>query len=287
MAESPSVSIVIPSFGGAGYLDVALASIAPLASRAQAEVLVISDGPDDAVAAVAQRHRVRRVTLPEHSGLNSARNAGLDAARSDLIAFVDNDVAAPDEWLAALVAGAQRYPDREVFGGPIHARLERRLPACGREPPPITTLYAGPVDRDVPIVWGTNMMIRRSAFQRVGRFDPQLSGRGDEEEWLLRYAASGGRIRYLAAAALDHRRTAEDSRLVALTRAAYGQGREARRHDRRIGNQRSLACELRTLLGCAWHTVRRRCAYGIVMGARTAGTVREALIETTRNIAAR
>ncbi|MGH3261313.1 MAG: glycosyltransferase family 2 protein [Trebonia sp.] len=279
MAETPTVSIVIPSFRGAGYLDVALASIAPLACPARAEVIVVSDGPDDAVTAVVERHGVHRVTLPQHSGLNSARNAGINAARSDLVAFVDNDVAAPEGWLAALVAGAERYPDHEVFGGPIHARLERRLPACGREPAPITTLDAGPVDRDVPIVWGANMMIRRSAFERVGHFDPQLHGRGDEEEWLLRYAASGGRIRYLAAAVLDHRRTAEDSRLAALTRAAYGQGREARRHDCRNGTQRALASELRTLLGCAWHTIRRRCAYGIVMGAKTAGTVREALAE--------
>ncbi len=28
------------------------------------------------------------------------------------------------------------------------------------------------------------------------------------------------------------------------------------------------------LAGCAWHTVRRRCPYGIVMGARAAGTLR-------------
>jgi methyl coenzyme M reductase subunit D len=64
-----------------------------------------------------------------------------------------------------------------------------------------------------------------------------------------------------------------------LARAAYGQGREIRHHDRRSGKVRSVPAELRTLAGCVWHTVRRRCAYGIVMGARTAGTLREALAE--------
>jgi GT2 family glycosyltransferase len=123
------------------------------------------------------------------------------------------------------------------------------------------------------------MAIRRSAFEHVGRFDEGLHGRGNEDDWELRYTARGGRIRYLAGAGLDHRRTAADARLSVLARAAYGQGRESRRHDVRIGTARPLRTELRTLVGCAWHVVRRRCAYGIVMGARTAGSIREALAE--------
>lgn len=275
----PVASIVIPAYRSPDYLDVTLASIAPQAAAAGAEVIVVSDGPDPANAAAAARHGVVLVTLPEHAGLNTARNAGIDAAASDLIVFVDQDVDAPAGWLDAVIAGAAAYPDLEVFGGPIRARLESRLPACGREPPPITTLDAGPADCDVPLVWGANMTMRRRAFERVGRFDPALLGRGDEEEWLLRYTATGGRIRYIASAAIDHRRTAADSRLSVLARAAYGQGREVRHHDRRSGKARPIPAELRTLAGCAWHTVRRRCAYGIVMGARTAGTLREALAE--------
>jgi hypothetical protein len=63
-----------------------------------------------------------------------------------------------------------------------------------------------------------------------------------------------------------------------LARAAYGQGREARRSDQRLGKPRPIRSELRILAGCAWHTVRRRCAFGIVMGARSVGSLREALI---------
>jgi GT2 family glycosyltransferase len=277
--DTPIASIVIPAYRAPDYLDVTLGSITPQAAAAGAEVIVVSDGPDAANAAVAARHDARLVTLPAHAGLNTARNAGIDTAGADLIVFVDQDVDAPDGWLDAVIAGAAAYPDLEVFGGPIRARLETVLPACGRHPPPITTLDAGRADRDVAMVWGANMTMRRSAFTRVGMFDPGLLGRGDEEEWLMRYTAAGGRIRYIAAAAIDHRRTAADSRLSVLAKAAYGQGREIRHHDRRSGKASSISAELRTLAGCAWHTVRRRCAYGIVMGARTAGTLREALAE--------
>lgn len=123
------------------------------------------------------------------------------------------------------------------------------------------------------------MAIRRSALERVGRFDERLAGRGDEEEWERRCTAAGGRIRYLAKAGLVHRRTPADATLRMLARAAYGHGRAARRNDVRKGAAPTIRAELRTLAGCAWHTVRRRCANGVVMGAHTAGRLREALAE--------
>jgi GT2 family glycosyltransferase len=248
------------------------------AREAAAEVIVISDGIDQPTAAVAERHGAILVSLPEHRGLNAGRNAGIRAAQSDLLILIDQDVDAPPGWLEALLDGATANPDREVFGGPIRARLEGGGPrACGREPAPITTLDFGSEDRDVPYVWGANMMIRRSAFNRVAYFDEGLHGRGNEDEWEDRWVAQGGCIRYLARAGLDHRRTAQDARLRVLASAAYGQGREARRSDVRAGKPRTVRAELRVLAGCAWHTVRRRCAYGIVMGARSAGSLREGL----------
>ena len=56
-------------------------------------------------------------------------------------------------------------------------------------------------------------------------------------------------------------------------------GRTARRNDVRTGRGPSLPAELRTLVGCVWHTGRRRCANGIVMAAHSLGRVRETLAE--------
>ncbi len=279
MAGAPSASIIIPTRGRSSYLDVTLRSVVPQAEMARAEVLVVSDGHDPEASAVAQRHGARAIALPQPRGVNATRNAGIQAARSELLVFIDDDVDAPAGWLDALLAGINASPDREVFGGPIRTRLEGGPRGCGREPGPITALDAGVEDRDIPRVWGTNMAIRRSALDRVGSFDEALSGRGDEEEWEQRYTAGGGRIRYLARAGLVHRREPADSRLLVLTRHAYEQGREARRHDIRSGNPRTLRAETRVLVGCAWHLVRRRCAYGIVMGARAAGSLREGLAQ--------
>ncbi len=278
MPSRPIASVVIPTRGRADYLEVTLGSVTPQAEAAGAEVIVVSDGPDPATEATAAVHGARLVSLPAPRCLNAARNAGVAAARGELIVFIDDDITAPAGWLAAILAGAQAAPDRDVFGGPIRARLEGGGPrACGREPAPITTLDLGPADRDCEFVWGANMAIRDRAFERLGGFDETLSGRGDEEEWERRYAAAGGRPRYLHQAGLEHRRTAADATVRALSRAAYALGRTARRNDVRKHAAPGLGAELRVLAGCAWHAVRRRCAIGIVMFAHTAGRLREAL----------
>lgn len=277
---TPTASIVIPTRDRPDYLEVALASVAPQARAASAEVLVVDDGQDPGTARVAQRHGVH-VIRPAGHGLNAARNAGIAASSGDPVVLIDDDIAAPPGWLATLLAGIAATPDRDVFGGPIRARLEGGGPrACGREPAPITTLELGPTDRDVANVWGANMAIRRRAFELAGAFDESLTGRGDEEEWQQRYAERGGRVRYLAAAGIDHRRTADDATVIKLSRAAYVLGRTARQNDLRKGAAPSLVAELRTLAGCGWHTLRRRCAIGIVLAAHTAGRLREALAES-------
>jgi GT2 family glycosyltransferase len=275
----PTTSIVIPTRARPDYLDVTLRSITPQAAQADAEVLVVADADDRSTAIVAQSHGARLITV-ETPGANAKRNAGVAASHTELLVFTDDDVEAPANWLQQLLKGAHGSPDHDVFGGPIEARLEGAgLRACGRESAPITTLDLGPADRDVPFVWSANMAVRRRALEDVGPFDETITIRGDEEDWQRRYAARGGRVRYLASAGLVHRRSAADATVGKLARAAYGHGRAARRYDARKGAAPPLRSELRTLAGCGWHTVRRRCANGIVLGAHTAGRLREALAD--------
>ena len=95
------------------------------------------------------------------------------------------------------------------------------------------------------------MAVRRSAIERAGPFDEARELYGDEQEWQARVKAAGGRIRYVAGAALDHRRAGDDARLRALCRAAYRRGQASRRFDVFKGTAPSLAAELRVLAGCA------------------------------------
>ncbi len=275
----PRCAIIVPTRGRPGYLDVALGSIAPQAAAHETELLVIDDGPDDATRAVAERHGARYVAHPGPLGLNHARNTAIGATTAELLAFVDDDVAVRDGWLAALLAADAAEPaDVGVFAGPIHVRIEdHRFRACGREGGPITWLDHGDADADCHYAWGANLTIRRAAIERVGGFDTSLGIYGDEEEWQDRWHADGGRVRYIAAAALDHRRASDDARLRSLCRAARFRGRASRATDERKGTAPVLAAELRTLAGCALHGPRRRCAMGPVMTWHSLGRVERAL----------
>jgi GT2 family glycosyltransferase len=275
----PRATVIIPTQRRAQYLDVALGSILPQAAAHGAGVLVVDDGGDAATQATAARHGAEVLVLEPARGLNAARNAGAAHVDSELLLYVDDDVRVRPGWLAALLEAHEREPpDVGVLTGPIVARIEdHAYPTCGREGLPITFLDLGPADTDAPHAWGANMTIRRSALERIGPFDETLGTYGDEQEWETRLVAAGGRMRYIAAAALEHRRAGDDARLRSLARAAWFRGRASRRFDGLKGASPSLAAELRVLAGCIVHGPLRRCMNGPVLTAHSAGRLREAL----------
>jgi GT2 family glycosyltransferase len=298
---NPTASIVIPTRARPEYLEVALASIAPQAAAAGAELLVVEDDhPSPAVQALAERFGARYLSHARPLGLNAARNTGVANSHGELLVFVDDDVEVRSGWLQALLLAAREHPHAEVLAGPIHPRLEghggwgRR--SCGREGSPITSLDLGPADTDhVRYAWGANMTVRRRALERVGPFDVALAGAGDEQEWQDRLRAAGRDaaasrngaepaepIVYIAAAALDHRRTPADARLRPLAHAARARGRASRRYDAWRGAPPSLPRELRTLAGCLGHVLRRRCPAGLTMAAHSFGRFEEGVRERRR-----
>jgi glycosyltransferase involved in cell wall biosynthesis len=276
VSPEPVVSVVVPTRNRAGYLDVTLRSLA--AQDVPHEVIVVDDASDDGTQRVAEAAGVRYLRQDTPSGPNAARNRGAAEASAGLIAFVDDDVDAPPGWLRALVDGAERHPGALTLGGPIRARFDGPAPrGCGREQPPITTLDLGDMDTEARFVWSANMLVRREALELAGEFDEGLPPGGDEEEWLRRLHDRGGRVMYVADAWLWHRRAGDDARLRSLMRGAYHRGRNLRAWDVRRGEAPPFRSELRVLAGCGWHTLRRACPQGLVMGAHSAGRAVEAV----------
>lgn len=97
--SAPSVTVCIPVYNGAEYLDEAITSMRRQSLEA-IEIIVVDDGSTDGSLAIAQRHaaadrRVRVVRQP-HGGVAAARNRCLVDATSEFVAFLDaDDVALP------------------------------------------------------------------------------------------------------------------------------------------------------------------------------------------------
>jgi glycosyltransferase involved in cell wall biosynthesis len=108
---TPSVSVVVPAYNAARYLDISIPSV--LAQTwTDFELIVVDDGSTDATAEKVggfQDPRVRLVSQVNR-GLAGARNAGIRAARGEFIAFLDADDLWHPEKLARHVEHLRRRP---------------------------------------------------------------------------------------------------------------------------------------------------------------------------------
>lgn len=97
------VSIAVCTRNRRAYLERCLTALLPAVSD-RAELVVVDDASTDGTAtylqSLAAAHRALRVvTLAARAGVSDARNAALDAARGEIIAFTDDDCIPEPAWL--------------------------------------------------------------------------------------------------------------------------------------------------------------------------------------------
>lgn len=115
----PEVSIVVPLYNKADYVERCVASIRSQ-TLADFEAIIVDDGSTDssvkdfahACAGDARFTIIRQA----NGGVSKARNTGIAQARAEIVAFLDAD----DEWsptyLEAIAALARRHPDATLLG---------------------------------------------------------------------------------------------------------------------------------------------------------------------------
>src|SRR5215213_2921854 len=121
MARRGLVSVVLPVRNERRHLGDQLSALAEQTYDGPWELVVVdngsTDGSGDVARSFAPRVPALRVVSAPRRGLNHARNAGVRAARGEVLAFCDaDDVAAPG-WLAALVEALDGEVD--IAGGAL------------------------------------------------------------------------------------------------------------------------------------------------------------------------
>lgn len=118
--RAPRVSVLLPCWNAASFLERALKSVCAQ-SFPELEIVAVDDGSTDDTPRLledwAGRDGRLRVVRREHAGLVAALNAGLAEARGELVARMDaDDIAHPRrlEWQVALMDGR---PEVTVVGG--------------------------------------------------------------------------------------------------------------------------------------------------------------------------
>ena len=118
MENRPLLSFIIPTYNCEAFLDETLGSVLDQLPD-NCELIVADDGSEDStpemLAKYAASSENMRVTYCEHGGASSARNAGLDLARGEWIAFMDCDDCLKDGFFQKSLPLTEMDADLYVF----------------------------------------------------------------------------------------------------------------------------------------------------------------------------
>jgi len=98
MATIADTSVVIPARNAATTIGPCLDAIARL-NPPPIEVIVVNDASTDATAQIAAERGAKVIHLTRNVGPGPARNAGVNVARGEYVAFTDSDCQVPPDWL--------------------------------------------------------------------------------------------------------------------------------------------------------------------------------------------
>jgi glycosyltransferase involved in cell wall biosynthesis len=150
------------------------------------EVVVVDEASTDDTQSVIAGFSDTRVRVLRHEvpcGVSTARNRGAAAAAGEWLAFVDDDdLWAPDKLAQQLRAAAST--DRDwVYTGSVNISDDGDI-IYGRPPlPPEQMMMVLPRYNAIP-GGGSNVVVHRAAWERVGPFDTRLRNTEDWEMWI-------------------------------------------------------------------------------------------------------
>ncbi len=185
--KTSAASLVVPNWNGKDLLQRFLPSwLAAIANHPGSEVVVVDNGSTDGSAAWIRQNypEVRLIALPENLGFGGGSNAGIEAAKNDIVVLLNSDMRVDPDFLPPLLAG---FTDEKVFA--VSCQIFLGDPAKRREETGLThglwrdgALWVShtedrAVDRLFPCFYGGggSCAFDRRKFLELGGFDPLLA----------------------------------------------------------------------------------------------------------------
>lgn len=216
-----SVSVIVPHFNRPNLVREALLSIHAQTVR-PAEVLLVDDGscPENQEKLRFLSDLAIILVSPQNAGVSAARNLGAHYARSQWLAFLDDD----DLWLPDKLERQIRYieahPEVMALGG----GMTMRSPGCSdqywgeRNTYKVTLAHALCFTASM----SGSLLIRRDVFLNLGGFDTRLSHMEDYE-FGIRLLASGCETHFLGEPLFIYDRGGREQASAQLTRMYKGE----------------------------------------------------------------
>jgi glycosyltransferase involved in cell wall biosynthesis len=244
--DAPLVSVVIPTRGRTELLRETLAAIVAQDYTGPLEVIVVHDREeiDPSLASLSAPGReIRSINNTRTGGLCGARNSGLLVSKGEFYASCDDD----DVWYPAKVRRQvellQSDPELLAVGTGIRLLMGERgnVEWPARE---TTISHDRLLQNRVKELHSSNLMMRRSAFDKAGLYDEELPySYAEDYDWLLR-ASRVGRVGAVPEILADIRKDVpswfRDKLLNTATALEYLLDKHPDFQDRRRGHARIL-----------------------------------------------
>ena len=190
-----SLSVICPSYNRAPFLEEC---IAPVMAVPDAEFILVDDGSTDGTLELARaiqerygKDRIVVIPLGGNQGAQVARNRGMEQARGEMILFCDSDDVLVSSGVNELVEALSQNPDLDYAYGQVVMTDEHLKPLDG-----VSAIGSSFHDSPFEMAgyhWHTmGPLYRKSFLERVGPWNPDLSGSQDWE-YQARVKLAGGK----------------------------------------------------------------------------------------------
>lgn len=189
LPTSPTISLIIPAYNEEAYLPACLDAIMRNVADQALEILVIDNNSTDRTKEVIESYPGVTYVFEPRKGITRARQCGFQAARGDILAYVDADTHPPAGWIEQIRENFLAREDLACLSGPYSfydlGRLRNKVSAgwfAAARPLYKFTGY---------MMVGGNFAIRRSVLEKMGGFDSSIEFYGEDVDIGKRAKAHG------------------------------------------------------------------------------------------------
>ncbi|MEM1120158.1 MAG: glycosyltransferase [Bacteroidota bacterium] len=194
MNQQPLVSVIIPLYNAANFIEAAIESIYQQ-NYCPLEIIIVDDGStDNSATIVKEKYPAVTYVFQKNQGVANARNVGLKLAKGTLIAFLDADDTWRPNMLNTLLCAFQQDAQLDLALGKIQLTVLDKT--SGNYSPFKHPFWAASFPA---------MLVKKSCFFTIGELDESLKD-CEDIDWVNRFINSGKKMKLLDFCCLEYRR---------------------------------------------------------------------------------
>jgi GT2 family glycosyltransferase len=223
------ISIVIVNWNTQDILHNCLTSVRKHGDDIDYEVIIVDNGSKDGSVEMVKKHFPWATLLEnlENRGFAAANNQGIAIAKGRYVLLLNSDTVILNSTLSKTVAFADDHPEAAVMGCRVLNPDRTMQPTCFMFPSLLNMFLSSTYlyklfpqsrffsrermtwwdrrdEREVDVVTGCFMLVRREAIKQVGIMDEQFFMYGEETDWCYRFKQAGWKILFTPDSQIIH-----------------------------------------------------------------------------------